>query len=108
MARTDPQFNVRMPAEVKQKLTALATENHRSINAEIIAAIQHWIEAHDKTNTDAVSIKLVAERIKELEYMVDALASGTVFIDDEPCRNLTTSNDSTPDSDVCNASNKTK
>lgn len=108
MARSDPQFNVRMPAEVKQKLTALATENHRSINAEIIAAIQNWIEAHDKNDTDAVSIKLVAERIKELGYMVEALASGTIFIDDEPCRNLTISNDSIPDSDGCNTNKKTK
>ena len=46
MARTDPQFNVRMPAEIKQKLTELASVNHRSINAEIIAAIQAWIELH--------------------------------------------------------------
>lgn len=46
MARTDPQFNVRMPAEIKQQLTELASANHRSINAEIIAAIQAWIELH--------------------------------------------------------------
>ncbi|EKN6261112.1 TPA: Arc family DNA-binding protein [Yersinia enterocolitica] len=44
MARNDPQFNVRMPADLKEKLTTLAEENGRSINAEIVKAIEDAID----------------------------------------------------------------
>ncbi|EKT61322.1 Arc family DNA-binding protein [Providencia sneebia] len=40
MSRTTPVFNLRMPAELKEKISALADTNKRSINAEIIAAIE--------------------------------------------------------------------
>ncbi|MDF8330597.1 Arc family DNA-binding protein [Aeromonas salmonicida] len=36
MARKDPQFNVRMPQELKEMIEASARDNQRSINAEII------------------------------------------------------------------------
>lgn len=36
MARKDPQFNVRMPQELKEMIEASAKDNQRSINAEII------------------------------------------------------------------------
>ncbi|BEL80148.1 TPA: Arc family DNA-binding protein [Serratia marcescens] len=40
----DPQFNVRMPQELKEKIAALAERNKRSMNAEIVAAIEAAIE----------------------------------------------------------------
>lgn len=40
MSRTDPVFNLRMPPLLKEKITAQAEANKRSINAEIIAAIE--------------------------------------------------------------------
>ncbi|WP_324019912.1 Arc family DNA-binding protein [Aeromonas hydrophila] len=36
MARKDPQFNVRMPQELKEMIEVSARDNQRSINAEII------------------------------------------------------------------------
>lgn len=38
--RTDPQYKLRMPAELHDKLKASAKENHRSLNAEIVARLQ--------------------------------------------------------------------
>lgn len=40
MARTDPQFNVRMPVALKQVIETSAKKNGRSINAEIVYRIQ--------------------------------------------------------------------
>lgn len=44
MARTDPQFNVRMPADLKEKIEEAAKENGRSMNAEIVYRLQRSIE----------------------------------------------------------------
>ena len=44
MARTDPQFNVRMPADLKEKIEDAAKKNGRSMNAEIVYRLQQSIE----------------------------------------------------------------
>ena len=44
MARTDPQFNVRMPADLKEKIEEAAKENGRSMNAEIVYRLHRSIE----------------------------------------------------------------
>jgi hypothetical protein len=36
MARTDPQFNLRVPTELKQQVEDAAKESGRSINAEAV------------------------------------------------------------------------
>lgn len=40
MSRRDPQFNLRIPPELKEQITALAAKNKRSINTEIVSAIE--------------------------------------------------------------------
>ena len=44
MARTDPQFNVRMPADLKEKIEEAAKENGRSMNAEIVYRLQQSLD----------------------------------------------------------------
>lgn len=44
MARTDPQINLRVPAELKKKLEILAIENSRSLNAEVVIRLENSIE----------------------------------------------------------------
>ncbi|HEQ2046419.1 TPA: Arc family DNA-binding protein [Raoultella ornithinolytica] len=107
MARTDPQFNVRMPAKIKQQLTELAAENHRSINAEIIAAIQRWLEIHNNNKTSPVSIQAVAERVKELQSMVDAIASVSLTFINKPELNSPPSDEVAPGNHIRKNSNKT-
>lgn len=53
MARTDPQFNVRMPADLKEKIEEAAKENGRSMNAEIVYRLQQSIE-EDQANTGSI------------------------------------------------------
>jgi hypothetical protein len=40
MARTDPQMNLRFPAELKQLIEDAAKANNRSMNAEIVARLK--------------------------------------------------------------------
>nr|WP_082995226.1 Arc family DNA-binding protein [Halomonas elongata] len=38
--RTDPQYKLRMPAELRDRLKDAAKKNHRTMNAEIVARLQ--------------------------------------------------------------------
>ena len=40
MARTDPQFNLRMPQGLKDQIDEAALRSNRSINAEIVLRLQ--------------------------------------------------------------------
>jgi hypothetical protein len=40
MARTDPQFNLRVPIELKQQVENAARESGRSINAEAVFRLE--------------------------------------------------------------------
>lgn len=40
MARNEPQFNIRMPQELKDSIVSAAKENGRSINSEIVFRLQ--------------------------------------------------------------------
>ncbi|EAB5958556.1 Arc family DNA-binding protein [Salmonella enterica subsp. enterica serovar Manchester] len=73
MARDDPQFNVRMPAEIKQQLTNIAATNRRSINAEIIAAIQLWIKVHKEQVIPSTSHDLTKSEKEAVDIAIDVL-----------------------------------
>lgn len=73
MARDDPQFNVRMPAEIKQQLTSIAATNRRSINAEIIAAIELWIKMHKEQIIPSSSQNLTKSEQEALDVTIDVL-----------------------------------
>ena len=45
MSRSDPQFNLRLPVELKERLSEAATSNKRSITGEIIARLEDSFEA---------------------------------------------------------------
>lgn len=40
-----PQVNLRLPEELKEKVAKLAEANGRSSNAEMVMAIEAWVEA---------------------------------------------------------------
>jgi len=44
MARTDPQFNLRVPIELKQQVENAAKESGRSINAEAVFRLEQSFE----------------------------------------------------------------
>lgn len=42
MARTDPQINLRIPADLKERIEAAAKSNNRSMTAEIVSSLSAW------------------------------------------------------------------
>lgn len=44
MARSDPQVNIRMPQELKDRLEMASTETNRSLNGEIVARLEESFE----------------------------------------------------------------
>jgi|26BtaG_2_1085354.scaffolds.fasta_scaffold00049_27 hypothetical protein len=52
--QTDPQYKLRLPADLKEKIKQASEENHRSMNAEIVARLQ---ESFDEENTYTSSVE---------------------------------------------------
>lgn len=48
MARTDPQINIRLPMELKERIEQAAVENNRSFKAELQWRLENWEEAIDQ------------------------------------------------------------
>jgi predicted DNA-binding protein len=49
MARTDPQMNIRLPFELKERLGAAARANTRTMNAEIVNRLEASFSAVEPT-----------------------------------------------------------
>ncbi|STS58491.1 regulatory protein Mnt [Klebsiella pneumoniae] len=76
MTKRDPQINVRLPQELKEKLHQLAEKNKRSANAEVIAAIELAIHLDGQVTQDAegkIEIRLSKEESKILEKQIETL-----------------------------------
>ena len=80
----NPQVNLRLPEDLKQKIAALAENNGRSANAEMVAAIEAWVEMHDIPTEKALTLSEVALGIKKLQQQLNILADGAHLIIDEP------------------------
>lgn len=70
MARTDPQFNLRVPQELKQQVEDAAKESGRSINAEAVYRLEEsflWKNNFNNIQAD-VRIILLPNGKKRLIY----------------------------------------
>ena len=50
MARSDPQFNLRIPQELKDQIEKSAKDDGRSINAQAVYLLQKGLQPSDQTN----------------------------------------------------------
>jgi len=66
MARTDPQVNFRIPAELKDKLDNAAKENGRTLTAELILRLEMTFDNDDQ-------VKDLLARVEKLEEIVERL-----------------------------------
>lgn len=55
MARTDPQLNIRIPAELKDALDAVAGKNNRSTTAEIISRLEESLRGYSPSTGGLLS-----------------------------------------------------
>ncbi len=54
MARTDPQFNLRLPQSLKESIDDAAQKNNRSINAEIVLRLQQSFLEYPSENAERI------------------------------------------------------
>ncbi|MEQ9912219.1 Arc family DNA-binding protein [Pectobacterium polaris] len=76
MTKRDPQINVRLPPELKEKLHLLAEKNKRSVNTEAIAAIELAIHMAGRVTQDDegnIEIRLSQDESKILEKQIETL-----------------------------------
>ncbi|WP_312374283.1 Arc family DNA-binding protein [Stutzerimonas nitrititolerans] len=67
MKRTDPQFKLRIPPEVKAALDEAAKSSHRSINAEIVARLKATIDL------DEFMAEIKAGTFAEVHTLLDSV-----------------------------------
>lgn len=58
MARSDPQFNLRIPTDLKERLEASAKSSGRSVTAEILANLESALSGETLTREDVESARL--------------------------------------------------
>lgn len=46
MTREDPQMKLRLPPDLKDRLTGAAAANNRSLNAEVVSRLQESFNSH--------------------------------------------------------------
>lgn len=73
MSREDPQFRVRLPSELKEKIELAAKDNNRSLNAEIVFRLDaSFLDAlpEDALLTAADALLIVARAKDELSETI--------------------------------------
>ncbi|EAA0696557.1 Arc family DNA-binding protein [Salmonella enterica subsp. enterica serovar Nottingham] len=70
MSREDPQFKLRLPADLKAKLDQRAKMNGRSINAEIVATMEESLSKPSPVrgyrDEEERLASLISEQVKEV------------------------------------------
>lgn len=72
MARTDPQVNLRIPAELKAEIQEAAIENGRSLNAEIVARLQDSLLSEPTDLKSSEILGAIMERIDRLSNQLES------------------------------------
>jgi len=85
MARTDPQTNIRLPLELKERLGVAARANKRTTNAEIVNRLEASFSATDepllvinKNTAEADIIWELRDSMQSLEAEVAKLRTSLV------------------------------
>tara|TARA_R110001606_G_scaffold68797_1_gene157168 strand:- start:12715 stop:12978 length:264 start_codon:yes stop_codon:yes gene_type:complete len=74
MSRSDPQFNLRIPAELRDKVAEAASENRRSATAEIIARLEESFQSPiGLPDTTADQMKNVLESQQRLNSAMESI-----------------------------------
>lgn len=77
MSREDPQLKIRLPLELKEKITESAAEYGRSINSEVVTRLEESFEKDDAAEFDKGFVLQVIEsqqdQINQLQKMIQDL-----------------------------------
>ncbi|MDH2019430.1 Arc family DNA-binding protein [Acinetobacter ursingii] len=99
MSREDPQLKIRLPQELKDKISESASNLGRSINADVVARLEQSFETPKNENTDEV-YELISEKfllnlmrvLKEQGLDSNSInrtivKSANLLLEDEPQKN---------------------
>lgn len=67
----NPQVNLRLPVELKDRVAELAEANGRSANQEMIAAIEAWVDKNEHIHV--LTISDLAEKVEALEKEMELI-----------------------------------
>lgn len=69
MSREDPQLKIRLPLELKEKITQSAADHGRSINSEVVARLEQSFEkaSPDLQAFEDASIRIINRVITSLQ-----------------------------------------
>ena len=77
MSREDPQLKIRLPLELKEKITQSAADHGRSINSEVVTRLEESFEPEVRVS-ETLEFQLMmhsyleqAKQIKELKEMLE-------------------------------------
>ena len=85
MARTDPQLNFRIPAELKERLESASLQNKRTLTAELVARLEASFQVADG---GTLLPGAVTERLDSLEaalrqFMLESTPDVARLLSDE-------------------------
>ena len=70
MARSDPQFNLRIPQELKDQIEKSAKDDGRSINAQAVYLLQKGLEQSPKPPMQYIDISnALSDIMKEIQSL---------------------------------------
>ncbi|MFP1728031.1 Arc family DNA-binding protein [Lonsdalea quercina] len=64
-----PQVNLRLPEDIKEKVAKLADANGRSANAEMVLAIEAWVESRGIPSPKIIDD--IYARLNEIEAKIN-------------------------------------
>lgn len=67
MSREDPQLRIRLPLKLKNGIENAAIKNGRSMNSEIVRAIELYLNGNEQVKSDDILQRLKTEIVDELE-----------------------------------------
>lgn len=66
----NPQVNLRLPEELKQHIAMMAERNKRSANAEMVAAIEAWVNADKDPYPESDDATMIMKK-SEFKLLID-------------------------------------
>jgi len=67
MARNDPQMNLRVPMDLKEKIEKAAFDNGRTITAEAVYRLEQSFEQNSNQNEVLQKMEELLQRLEKLE-----------------------------------------
>lgn len=69
----NPQVNLRLPQELKDRIAALSELKGRSTNAEMVDAISYWVQREERLQAEIADRKDMERRFHQIINEVEQL-----------------------------------